>query len=202
MARSPTKTRHYDRLSMLFHWLTLAVMIATFATIELRVLFAKGTWARDEIKGWHFALGILILLMTLARIANRLAVRSSPPILPAPPTWQQWLSTAVHWTLYAALIGLPILGWFTLSAAGKPVPLFFGAELPVLIAPDKALAKSLEGLHKQIGNGLYYLIGFHALAAVMHRLVLQDNTLARMLPARRSDAKRPPAIGGGRASAA
>lgn len=197
MTRDMTKAGRYDRLTRTMHWLTLAVMIATFATIELRVLFAKGTWARDEIKNWHFALGIVILLMTVARIANRLASRTRPPVVPAPPAWQDWLSSAVHVILYAALIGLPILGWFTLSAAGKPVPLFFGIELPVLIGPDKALAKYLEGIHKQIGSLLYWVIGLHAAAALLHHVVLRDNTLTRMLPGRRAAPPTPPRQGSG-----
>ncbi len=180
----PNGTR-YSRLTIAIHWLTLLVMIATFATIELRVLFAKGTWAREEIKGWHFALGIVILLMTIARLLNRVASKDRPPVTPAPPAWQRVLADGAHWVLYAALIGMPLLGWATLSAAGKPVPLFFGIELPMLTGTDKALAKDLEALHKQIGSLLYYVIGLHAAAAIFHHAVRRDDTLRRMLPAGR-----------------
>ncbi|MGE0312003.1 MAG: cytochrome b [Lautropia sp.] len=179
------KANRYTRLTIVIHWLTLLVMIATFATIELRVLFAKGTVAREEIKGWHFALGMVILLMTIARMLNRAASKDRPPVSPAPPAWQRVLADGAHWVLYAALIGMPLLGWFTLSAAGKPVPLFFGVELPMLTGTDKALAKDLEALHKQIGSLLYYVIGLHAAAAIYHHVVRKDDTLRRMLPADR-----------------
>ena len=55
----------------------------------------------------------------------------------------------------------------------------------MLIGPDKALADSIEDLHKTIGELGYYLIGLHALAALFHHYFVKDNTLLRMLPERR-----------------
>ena len=46
------------------------------------------------------------------------------------------------------MIGLPLLGWLTLSAAGKPIP-FFGLELPALIGADKALAGDFRSCMKR-----------------------------------------------------
>jgi cytochrome b561 len=86
--------------------------------------------------------------------------------------------------LYAFLILMPLLGWLTLSAAGKAIP-FFGLELPALIGPDKALAESIEDLHGTIGTLGYYLIGLHAAAALYHHYFVQDDTLRRMLPLRK-----------------
>ena len=42
----------------------------------------------------------------------------------------------MHLALYALMIGLPLLGWLTLSAAGKPIP-FFSLELPALIGATR-----------------------------------------------------------------
>jgi len=79
------------------------------------------------------------------------------------------------------MIGMPVLGWFILSAAGKPIP-FFGLELPALVAKNKELASSLKELHETIGVLGYYLIGIHAIAALFHHYILKDNTLTRILP--------------------
>ncbi len=48
-------------------------------------------------------------------------------------------------------------------------------------------ARSIEGfnLHEAIGEFGYYLIGLHAAAALYHHHFMKDNTLLRMLPARR-----------------
>jgi cytochrome b561 len=78
---------------------------------------------------------------------------------------------------------MPILGWLTLGAQGKPIP-FFGLQLPALTAADKDLGHTLEGIHETIGTLGYYLIGLHAAAALFHHYWTRDNTLRRMLPQR------------------
>jgi len=87
----------------------------------------------------------------------------------------------MHVALYGLLLVLPLLGWLTLSAKGRPVP-FFGLELPALLAPDKALGKSLEDVHEFIGQLGYWLIGLHAAAALVHHYLVHDDTLRRMWP--------------------
>jgi superoxide oxidase len=179
-----TDQRH-SGLTIAFHWATLIVLAATFATIELRVLFEKGTWARDEIKAWHFALGIAILLMTLARLANRFARRgqvapSEGGVVP------RVLAGIMHAALYACLIALPLMGWISMNAEGKAVPFFFGLTLPALTGPDAALGKPLEEWHEWLGGALYLLIAGHAAAAILHHAIMRDGTLRRMLPGRRA----------------
>jgi cytochrome b561 len=88
-----------------------------------------------------------------------------------------------HLALYALMIGMPLLGWLSLSAAGKPIP-FFGLELPALTGANKEFAKQLKELHETIGTVGYYLIGLHVAAALYHHRIKRDNTMARMLPER------------------
>jgi cytochrome b561 len=38
------------------------------------------------------------------------------------------LAKLMHLALYALMVGMPLLGWLTLSAESKPVP-FFGLQL-------------------------------------------------------------------------
>ena len=101
----------------------------------------------------------------------------------AEPMWRKVLAKAVHLALYALMIGMPIAGWVILSAEGDPVP-FFGLELPPLVSPDKDLAERIEELHELGGTIAYWLIGFHALAALFHHYVLKDGVLLRMRPGR------------------
>jgi len=49
---------------------------------------------------------------------------------------------------------------------------------------NKELAHTLEEIHETAGVVGYYLIGLHAVAALLHHYVLRDNTLVRMLPGR------------------
>jgi len=182
IGRAVNTDHRYQPLLIGMHWLTLALLIAVYALIELRGLYPKGSAAHDMMKQWHFMLGLAVFGLVLIRLPLRLALHA-PPITPPPPAWQQRMAAAMHWALYALLIALPLLGWLTLSAKGRPVP-FFGLQLPALIGPDKALGRSLENIHEVVGTLGYWLIGLHAGAALLHHYVVRDDTLRRMWPAR------------------
>lgn len=179
---APRTEDRYGRATMMLHWLTLALLTAAYALIELRDWAPKGSALHDGMKTWHFMLGLTIFGLVAVRLGAR-AVVPAPPIVPAPPRWQGILARAMHLTLYAFLIVMPLLGWLTLSAKGKTIP-FFGLDLPPLLAPDKALARNIQDIHETIGTLGFYLIGLHAAAALFHHTIMRDNTLLRMLPAR------------------
>jgi cytochrome b561 len=181
----------YNALSIGVHWLTLALLVAVYALIELRGIYPKGSAAHELMKTWHFMLGLTVFGIVFVRLALR-ALFPTPAIQPPPPAWQHALAKSMHLLLYAFLLVMPILGWLTLSAKGKVIP-FFGLELPPLIGADKALARSLEDIHETIGTLGYYLIGLHAAAALFHHYITHDNTLWRMLPRRRIGSAMPPA---------
>lgn len=182
MAQLSTQQR-YGTLTISLHWLMLVLMVAVYACIELRELYPKGSDPREALKAWHFMLGLCVFGLAALRLAVRLR-GATPDIVPAPPAWQQKLAGLVHGLLYLFMLAMPLAGWLTLSAAGKPIP-FFGLELPALIGKDEELAKSLKEIHATVGEAGYWLIGLHAAAALFHHYFLHDNTLLRMLPARR-----------------
>jgi cytochrome b561 len=173
----------YGSVSIGLHWLTLALLIGVYACINLTDLYAKGSAPREALKDWHFMLGLTVLVLVALRLLNRL-VGGNPAVVPPLPLWQHRLASATHVALYVLMIIMPILGWLTLSAAGKPIP-FFGVQLPALLAENKNLAGQLKEVHETIGTVGYVLIGAHAVAALFHHLVTRDNTLVRMLPGQR-----------------
>jgi len=78
---------------------------------------------------------------------------------------------------------MPLGGWVLLSASGKPIP-FFGLQLPALLGENKGLADLIKEIHETGGTVGYFLVGFHATAALFHHYIKRDDTLVRMLPAR------------------
>lgn len=175
-------SRHYHAFSIALHWLTLILLVAVYALMEWRGIYPKGSAPRDVMKMWHFMLGLSVLGVTVIRLAARWKF-SVPLITPAPPAWQQNLAKWMHIALYVFLVAMPILGWMTLSAAGKPIP-FFGVQLPALLAVNQALAHDIKEIHETIAVLGYYLIALHAGAALFHHYFMRDDTLLRMLPAR------------------
>lgn len=180
--RSSRIRDRYDRFTMTLHWLTVLLLAVVYALIELRDWAPKGSALHDGMKTWHFMLGLTVFGIVCIRLGVR-ALFPAPAIVPAPPAWQHTLARAMHLTLYAFLIAMPLLGWLTLSAQGKTIP-FYGLDLPALLSPGKILGKNLQNIHETIGTLGFYLIGLHAAAALFHHYVMRDNALLRMLPAR------------------
>lgn len=170
----------FHPLSIGAHWLTLILLLAAYALIELRGLAPKGGELRDAMKTWHYAVGLTVFAIAGLRLVL-LPFTRTPPIVPEPTPWQRGAARAMHVALYAFLIAMPLLGRLALSAKGTPVA-FFGWELPALIGRDRPLARNLKDIHELIGTLGYFLIGTHALAALFRHHVMRDNTLRRMSP--------------------
>jgi len=169
----------YGLLSIAFHWLMLLLIAAVYASMEFKSVFPKGSAQRDAMESWHYTLGMSVFFLVWLRLLLR-SVGSEPAIEPALPPWQAALARITHWALYAMMIGLPLIGWLTVSAKGTPVT-FSGAELPALLGPSKQLAKWLKEIHEAAATTGYVLIGLHAVAALYHHYVRRDNTLRLML---------------------
>ncbi|MGR8930250.1 MAG: cytochrome b [Gammaproteobacteria bacterium] len=182
---NPKASDRYNTLVISLHWLTLVLMIAVYAFIELRELFPKGSDPREAMKSIHFMLGLSVLLLVVPRLIGRF-LDITPAIVPEPPAWQQNSAKLIHLALYLFMVIMPLLGWLVLSAADKPIP-FFSLQLPALIGANKELGKFLKEIHEAVGEFGYYLIGLHALAALYHHYFQHDSTLTRMLPSFRSN---------------
>lgn len=176
------KPDRYGVVPMGLHWLMLLLLVAVYASMELRGIFPKGSAQYNGMKTWHYMLGLSVFVLVWVRLAVRL-MSTMPAIVPPLPQWQMRFSHWVHAALYLLMMVLPLLGWLVLSAGGKPIP-FFGLELPALIAENKANAKQIKELHEAIATAGYFLIGLHAAAALFHHYWMGDNTLKRMLPGR------------------
>jgi cytochrome b561 len=173
-------TLRYGSLSIGLHWLMFLLLAGVYVCIQLHEWYPKGSDTREALKTWHFMLGLSVFVLVCIRVVARL-VQVMPAIDPEPVGWQNKLAKAVHLALYLLMIGMPLAGWFMLSAAGKPIP-FWGLELPPLIGENESLAKQIKEIHETVGEIGLYVIGLHTVAALYHHYFLHDNTMLRMLP--------------------
>lgn len=177
----PNLATRRPALLIFLHWLTLILVTLLVAIIFVREGFEEKA-VRTLLLNLHRSLGLSVALLTVGRLAVRLASR---PLLPTAEMSlpARLLASATHLLLYAAMIGLPLIGWALSSANGKPVS-FFGLGLPPLVEQDEDRGDDLAEYHEE-GAWLFLgLIGIHAAAALFHHYVQRDNVLRAMLPAR------------------
>lgn len=169
----------YGSVSIGLHWLIFFLIVGVYACIELREFYPKGSDTREALKGWHFTLGLTVWVVAWIRVATKLVQVS--PREQDPAGWQKGLATTVHVALYAMILIMPLGGWLIRSAEGEVIP-FWGMELPALIGPNEQTAEAIEEFHETFGTIGYFLIGFHAAAALFHHYVVKDDVMRRMLP--------------------
>jgi cytochrome b561 len=130
---------------------------------------------------WHKWIGITVFLLAVARLLWRL--RSPDPALPdSMPRWQRVVAKMSHVLLYLLMLMIPISGWLFSSADGVPVVYLGQFPLPDLVAPDKALARTLKSIHHDLNWILLAAVIAHVVAALEHHFIARDDILRRMLP--------------------
>lgn len=177
----------YTRVAIALHWLIALLVIGNLAgglTLDLFTDSADPAMkeAGRTIIGFHKALGISVIALTLVRIGWRLGHR--PPPLPAHMTpLERGLARATHIGFYGLLLVLPLTGWAMTSAyrPGQPVDMFGLFGMPALPVPP-ALKGLFSESHEVLGWAMLALVVLHVLAAVKHQIFDRDNLLARMLP--------------------
>ncbi|HSF72081.1 MAG TPA: cytochrome b/b6 domain-containing protein, partial [Methylotenera sp.] len=93
------QSARYSKPLIILHWLMLALMVTTYAAIELRELFPKGTEPRELMKSLHFMFGLTVLISVSFRIYFRLS-STSPAIVPAPNLITLRIAQVMHLMLY------------------------------------------------------------------------------------------------------
>lgn len=169
-------TQRYTLPAMLLHWTQAALIVWLLWLGWTMTDLPKGA-ERSAAYSLHKSLGLLVLLLTSARIAWRLR-HAPPPALQS--GWQARLAGGVHVVLYVLLLLVPLAGY--LASAFTPYAIkFFGLELPRLFAADEAMNGFFKLLHRIGVYGIASLISLHIAAVIKHALQ-KDGTLSRMLP--------------------
>ena len=175
-------TSSYGAVAKFLHWGIVILIIVQYFLAEASEELPDGPGKLDMITR-HKSLGMLLLLLALARIGWKLANRGLPPPVPMPNA-QRIAAAAGHGLLYLLLLAQPISGWMMSSAAGYPVSLFGLFEFPARVGENHDLHESLEEVHEVLFTVLAVVAVLHAVAALYHHFFVKDDTLRRMLPFR------------------
>lgn len=171
----------YSKIAILFHW-SIAILIGTnvlLATLADDLSRSAGAVFMNP----HKAIGISILILSVARLFWRLGHR--PPPLPSKVAgFQAFAGHAVHILFYVLMIAVPLTGWLMVAASDKAPPIdFFGLfaiESP--IGKSEALSEFGNEAHELLVIPLFFLIGLHVVGALKHQFIDRLPFLQRMWP--------------------
>ncbi|MEK8029773.1 cytochrome b/b6 domain-containing protein [Ideonella sp. DXS29W] len=172
----------YDRVAMSLHW---AIGIALLAQIVfgflLDELAPRGTPARGPVINLHKSIGLVLLVLVVARLAWRLTHQ--------PPRWPDHLRPAAkraadwgHRALYLCMVALPVSGYIASNFSKHGVK-FFGIAMPPWGADLPGVYAFFNGLHVALAWGFTALVLGHVGVALMHLAVWRDGLFQRMWPA-------------------
>jgi len=181
--------QRYSNTAVTFHWITVALVL-TQAYLGFTFALSDEGPARDAVFVWHKSVGVVILLLTLVRLAYRLK-NPPPPFPPELPAWERYAATWNHWLFYTLLIAMPIVGFVAVSgfANGPTTPLVGGIQVPVIPGISKDTGEMAGEIHELAAWLLVALILIHVAAALKHQFVDHARAAGRMPPFQAPDAE-------------
>lgn len=177
----------YTPVAVLLHWSIAALILANLALgWWMQTLTGLAQFEKFQL---HKSIGILVLLLSAARLVWRLTHRA-PPYPDTMRPWEKLAASSVHWLLYALMIGMPLTGWLLVSASPLNLPtlLFHTVPWPHLPVHDWPMDARMqvshlsEATHEALAFGMAALVTLHVGAALKHQFIAGDKVLSRMLP--------------------
>lgn len=173
--------RSYGSVARSLHWLTALIILTNIGL---------GLWAeripleqmalKVQVFSLHKTLGIAALVVALARIGWALTQTRPAPVHPD-RRLETLLAEAVHWTLYGAMVLVPVTGWIEHAASEGYAPILWplGQGLP-LVPKSPALAMTMAQVHHVFALLLMGSVALHVAGAVKHAVIDRDGVLSRM----------------------
>ena len=175
-----SKAGRFDQSSIALHWLTVALVIGQLTTAWL-LLQAEDGAGSAVLLTTHRSMGLITWFVGASRLLWRLRFAKLPPFPASMPKWQQLTAKVNEYGLYALLLVQPITGLGDTVFRGRPF-MFIVWKIPAFLHSDKPVFHAFHAAHEIGAIALLALIGFHAVAALIHGVVLRDGVLQRMLP--------------------
>ncbi|MDC8785388.1 cytochrome b [Roseateles koreensis] len=176
---TPGTPAHYDRRTIIFHWLSALLVLGLWVVGQTIDNFAKGD-PRVMVRSLHISLGGVLAMLLVLRLRWR---RNGGTQLPAAnPGLQGRLAIGVHHLLYLLLAAVLAVGIACVWIRGDN--LFNLFTVPAYDPANKSLRHDAVELHELLANTLLVVAALHAAAALAHHFLLKDGVLRRMWPGR------------------
>jgi cytochrome b561 len=163
------------------HWVSALLVFLTFSLAWGKEFFDEETNIWKQFMGLHKQIGIVILILLVARLVIRFKKQSNLN-QNSMPSLLLWAGRCGHFLLYVSLLTMPLLGWAMSNARGRAVTLFGVLPLPSLATINLEKADFFQDWHTRISWMLCALIVVHILAALWHHFIRKDDVLISVLP--------------------
>jgi cytochrome b561 len=171
----------YRTSARVLHWLTALLVLSTIPVGGIMTQEGLARPLQDTLYIYHKNVGVLILLVVLARLSLR-AVSPPPPLPVSMPEGQRRAAAVSHVMLYVLLLVMAVSGYVRVRAGGFPVEALDAVGLPTLVPRSEGLEDTAQAIH---ATTRFVLIGFillHVSAAAYHAFVRRDGVFGRMWP--------------------
>lgn len=184
---SPQPVGHllrYNNVAVWLHWLT-AILILTQIYVGFTFHGMDRGPARMNWFEWHKALGGLVLVLGIARLAWRL-MNPPPPFPEGFPAFERYASAITHWTFYFLIIALPLTGLagMGIKDGATTTSTALGIPLPLIPGLSEDLRDGLHEAHEIMVKVTIALLILHVGAALKHQFFDHRRLAGRMPPFR------------------
>ncbi|MEM1065845.1 MAG: cytochrome b [Pseudomonadota bacterium] len=183
MAEVATAPPSYSTVTRWLHWLTAIVVIATIPVGVIMITEGLPRNVQNTLFIFHKNVGVVILLLVLARLIAR-AMTTTPPLPDAMPAWQKRAAAFSHAALYILLLVMAISGYVRVRAGGFPIEALDALGVPPLVPRSEPLAETAKWVHSNARFVLAAFIFLHIGAALQHGLIKKDGVFSRIWRAR------------------
>lgn len=172
--------QRWGLVTVVIHWLTAVTVVS---------MFVLGLWMVDldyynrwyQTAPWvHKSTGILLLIVTLARLGWRL-LNATPAPLANHTAFENRAAKLAHALIYVLLFSMMLSGYLISTADGRPIEVFDLFRVPATLHGIDKQEDIAGEVHLVLAIMLMLLVSVHALAAIKHHVVDRDATLLRML---------------------
>lgn len=179
--------KQYGIVTKFFHWAVVILIVAQFglgftmASLPREGYETVGGLSRGEWYMWHQSVGVVMLIIVIARIIWRRLVTL--------PDWAETLSEGerkyAHWVeriLYWLMVLVPLSGLLSFMFEADYLSFFGLINIPTLVPHNEAVALQF-GLGHAITRVLIVIVAvLHVGLILKHQFVNKDRLLNRMLP--------------------
>lgn len=183
MSISNSATR-YGSVARSLHWLTALLILSSIAlglyAESLPYDSSAALAAKAQVFSLHKTIGIAAFFVAAARILWALTQTRPAPLHPERKL-ETLLAELIHWSLYLAMLVVPLSGWVHHAAVEGFAPILwpFDQTLP-FVPKSETVATAATAVHWLFGKVLIGSIVLHVAGALKHALIDRDATLARM----------------------